>query len=353
MTLLGAWDYPRENTRGYKVTRTGVLPIVGWLLAKHPRVTVHINGKVVDEITPISYREDIDIYFASQLPEASGLTGWQHAVNVDSFAEEDAYVEVFIHDGARSVSLGHRTINLTRPAKLRNLHRIIDQPYRKLSEQFFISALDGNWSTHTTSTWAYGDAAAELLNGAEMGLVVGAGISPVIDNVAQLDITGYPNIDVVSFDDYLPFIDEAFDVVVCPNVIEHVKNPFKLASEIKRVTRKNGWLFINGTNMHFTHGLPSHYFNPTEFGMRALFDDAYSGEYDFAEAAHSLGVIMKWAHGALSESGRKIFESLTIGDLIGNLHSGNELVKKAFDDMHSTGRKSISANVIFKGRKIL
>jgi SAM-dependent methyltransferase len=47
---------------------------------------------------------------------------------------------------------------------------------------------------------------------------------------------------------YLPFNDESFDVVICAQVYEHVRNPTGLAGEIWRVLRQGGVCFFSGPN---------------------------------------------------------------------------------------------------------
>jgi len=42
-----------------------------------------------------------------------------------------------------------------------------------------------------------------------------------------------------------PFEEEVYDIVVCSDVIEHVKEPVKMLNEIKRVLKKGGYLIIS------------------------------------------------------------------------------------------------------------
>jgi len=43
---------------------------------------------------------------------------------------------------------------------------------------------------------------------------------------------------------YLPFNKRVFNKVICHHVIEHIKNPYKLIEELKRVVKKNGVIEI-------------------------------------------------------------------------------------------------------------
>ena len=55
----------------------------------------------------------------------------------------------------------------------------------------------------------------------------------------------YKNLKLICADAHtLPFPNESFDVVICAEVLEHVKNPQKVLREIKRVLTSNGIAII-------------------------------------------------------------------------------------------------------------
>jgi len=49
---------------------------------------------------------------------------------------------------------------------------------------------------------------------------------------------------VLASGEKLPFRNESFNEVYCSHVIEHVKNPYRLLSEIRRVCEKDGKIII-------------------------------------------------------------------------------------------------------------
>lgn len=49
----------------------------------------------------------------------------------------------------------------------------------------------------------------------------------------------------------LPFKNEFFDVVICTDVIEHIKEDEKVVSEVRRVLKKNGTLIITTLDKNF------------------------------------------------------------------------------------------------------
>ncbi|MGD9642476.1 MAG: class I SAM-dependent methyltransferase [Elusimicrobiales bacterium] len=51
----------------------------------------------------------------------------------------------------------------------------------------------------------------------------------------------------------LPFADESFEVVVCNQVLEHLKNIFLPLSEMDRVVKTGGWLLIGIPNLAALH----------------------------------------------------------------------------------------------------
>jgi len=53
----------------------------------------------------------------------------------------------------------------------------------------------------------------------------------------------------------LPYQDSYFDCVTCLDVIEHIKNPYKLIGEIYRVLKKGGFLIISAPNIRFSDHL--------------------------------------------------------------------------------------------------
>jgi SAM-dependent methyltransferase len=86
-------------------------------------------------------------------------------------------------------------------------------------------------------------------------LDVGCGIGDMLDFYDQsigIDVNSH-NIDccesrglkasLMPFDE-IPFEDESFDSVLLDNVLEHIAEPSKLMTEIKRVLRRNGVLVI-------------------------------------------------------------------------------------------------------------
>lgn len=68
----------------------------------------------------------------------------------------------------------------------------------------------------------------------------------------------------------LPFRNNAFDVILFSEIIEHVSNPAAAIAELRRVLRLGGLLVITWPFAYSMHELPTDYARFTEFGMDQL-----------------------------------------------------------------------------------
>ena len=74
-------------------------------------------------------------------------------------------------------------------------------------------------------------------------LILGSGNSPKISQrVINLDIIKSKPVDLIACGSVLPFKSSTFNAVFCHDVLEHVTQPFEVALEILRVTKKK-WLY--------------------------------------------------------------------------------------------------------------
>jgi len=73
---------------------------------------------------------------------------------------------------------------------------------------------------------------------------------------------------------HTPARDGAYDVVVCTQVLEHVRQPQLVCNELARVLKPGGSLFLTTPQSAYLHDLPHHYFNFTCYALRQLFENA-------------------------------------------------------------------------------
>ncbi len=90
-----------------------------------------------------------------------------------------------------------------------------------------------------------------------------------------LDLGPGENVDVVIEDPYnYPFEDSTFDAVMCGQVLEHCKNPFKLIKECARVLKPGGVFLGAAPFIWEQHRVPVDCWRILPDGWEALFDHA-------------------------------------------------------------------------------
>lgn len=110
-------------------------------------------------------------------------------------------------------------------------------------------------------------------------LDVGAGMSRYksmllqqVTSYTTMDIEAFPGIDVVGDALRPPFPDASFDSIISMHVLEHVKEPWVMIEQIKRMLRPGGIAIICAPFMYPYHADPHDYFRFSEEGIRHLFE---------------------------------------------------------------------------------
>jgi SAM-dependent methyltransferase len=150
----------------------------------------------------------------------------------------------------------------------------------------------------------------------------GAGRRPVYyENVVNYEIVNYDSTDVIGVAEELPFKDNSFDAVISVAVLEHVRDPFKAASEIMRVLKRGGKLFCCVPFLQPLHGYPNHYYNMTHEGLANLFrrlkivkQEVFPSTAPIWTLTWFLKSWQEGLHGAAKEE----FLNLRVRDLIGD-----------------------------------
>ena len=135
--------------------------------------------------------------------------------------------------------------------------------------------------TDNISSWGHDPIAAQVIRSHADGLVLDAGSgfkSTVYEHVVNLEVVGYPSTDVLGVGEHLPFANGSFDAALSMNVLEHVRDPFRCASELARVVRPGGKLYASAPFLQPYHGYPHHYYNMTASGLENLFDTKFRVE---------------------------------------------------------------------------
>jgi SAM-dependent methyltransferase len=103
-----------------------------------------------------------------------------------------------------------------------------------------------------------------------LAINIGAGKTRLHRYIKNIDIFESPNTDYVGRAEALPFPDESVDIVISQETLEHVVDPFKAITEISRVLKKGGEIYLQ---LPFTIGYhpgPHDYWRFSAEGIRAL-----------------------------------------------------------------------------------
>ena len=87
----------------------------------------------------------------------------------------------------------------------------------------------------------------------------------------------YGKLDALSNLEALPFADQTFDAALCMNVLEHVKRPEACLTEIHRVLKPGGVIYLMVPLFAREHQLPHDYYRYTSYGITYLLERAGFG----------------------------------------------------------------------------
>jgi SAM-dependent methyltransferase len=111
-------------------------------------------------------------------------------------------------------------------------------------------------------------------------LDVGAGLMPYFPLFADLvsdyvgnDVAAGPGLTSISPIEELDLPDASFDVVLCTQVLEHVRRPQQALEEITRVLKPGGYLLLSTHGVYPHHPDPVDYWRWTQQGFEAMFED--------------------------------------------------------------------------------
>lgn len=171
-------------------------------------------------------------------------------------------------------------------------------------------------------------------------------------NVINFEIEAFSNTDVIGVGEELPFADASFDVVFSFSVLEHVKDPFKCASEIERVLKPGGVIYSSAPFLVPVHGYPHHYYNMTQQGFKNLFGEIEIAASGVPISGHPLFTLSSvsniWASG-LSDVDSNQFKDTTIREII---EQPEKLIEKGFcADLSQDSQALISCTNMILGKK--
>ena len=86
-----------------------------------------------------------------------------------------------------------------------------------------------------------------------------------------IDVEKSETVDIVSSAEKLPVVDNCFDIVLSTQVLEHIRDYQAAISEIYRVLKPNGIVFLTTHGVWEIHGAPFDYWRFTKYGLKEVF----------------------------------------------------------------------------------
>lgn len=102
---------------------------------------------------------------------------------------------------------------------------------------------------------------------------IGSGGRRLARKVINVDISVFNDVNVVSDAGLLPIKNNSVDLVVITAVLEHVKQPYQVVSEIHRVLKKGGKVYVEVPFLQAFHADPMDFQRYTLNGLINLFRD--------------------------------------------------------------------------------
>ncbi|MBX4210353.1 class I SAM-dependent methyltransferase [Candidatus Parcubacteria bacterium] len=101
---------------------------------------------------------------------------------------------------------------------------------------------------------------------------LGSGPSDFGNGVINVDSFPYDTVHIVANAEALPILDNSVDMVLSESMLEHIPYPELAISEIARIIKPGGFLYIEIPFMFPYHGSPSDYTRFTISALRKRFD---------------------------------------------------------------------------------
>lgn len=96
-------------------------------------------------------------------------------------------------------------------------------------------------------------------------------VEPHSSKYVAFDMVASSNVDIVGDVLMPPFHDESFNTIICTQVLEHVEKPWIVASQIRRILKKDGIAIVSAPFVFPYHADPYDFFRYTRQGLESLF----------------------------------------------------------------------------------
>lgn len=103
----------------------------------------------------------------------------------------------------------------------------------------------------------------------------------------------YANLDYVGSLHEMPIEDEAFDAVLCTQVLEHLEWPRESVKEMQRVLKPGGKLYMTVPMAQSEHQIPYDFFRYTSYGLESICKHAGFNNIKITPFG---GIFVRWAY---------------------------------------------------------
>ena len=140
--------------------------------------------------------------------------------------------------------------------------------------------------------------------------------------VQSIDIAPGPGIDVIGTAEDTGLRDASVDLVLCTQVLEHTRAPWRAMHEFARILRPGGVVVLSVPHVWFFHPHPSDYWRMTSEGVKALCDEGgfevLRVDAQGTSAAALFQVVNFLAFGALGRLGAPVYAAMNLLGLAAN-----------------------------------
>jgi len=142
-----------------------------------------------------------------------------------------------------------------------------------------------------------------------ISLNLGSGNRILSSKIINVDLYPYKNVDIITDIQNLPIASKTIDTVICSAVLEHIKNPYNVVSEIYRVLKEGGLTYCYMPFICGFHASPNDYIRLTYEGMKILFKDFEIVELGISGGPTSglLWILQEWLAILLSFGSRRLY----------------------------------------------
>lgn len=117
------------------------------------------------------------------------------------------------------------------------------------------------------------DTVISSLSKDKIAIEIGSGKRRISPQFITLDIFPFESVDIISDAHSLPLKEKSVDLILLDAVLEHVKEPWRVADECCRALKSGGKILCIVPFMHHFHAYPEDYFRFTTSGIKSLFEE--------------------------------------------------------------------------------